>query len=278
MAETREKLIENLKEQAKEMRKLIIRTSERAKQGHVAPAFSSVDFTTALYFHIMNLDPKNPKADDRDRFLLSAGHKCLVQYTSLAMKGVIPKDLLNTFDQLDSKLGGHPIYAKIPGVEASTGSLGHGLPVGVGMAIAGKLDNKDYRVFVIIGDGECAEGSIWEGAMAASKYKLDNLIAIIDYNKLSVMGRTSEVMPLEPLGDKWRSFGWSCREIDGHNMEQVVDTLEAVPFEKGKPSMIIANTVKGKGVSFIENSTAWHMRAPNKEEADAAIEEIEAGA
>jgi transketolase len=144
------------------------------------------------------------------------------------------------------------------------------------MAIAGKSDKKTHRVFVIIGDGECAEGSIWEGAMAAAKYKLDNLVAVVDYNKLSVAGPVAEVMPLEPICDKWKSFGWSCREIDGHNMEEVVDTLEAVPFEKGKPSVVIAHTVKGKGVSFIENNLSWHMRAPTKEEADKAVAEIEA--
>jgi transketolase len=276
MAETREELIKRLKEQAKEMRKLIIKTSEKAGQGHVAPAFSTVEITTALYFHFMKFDPKNPTWEDRDRFILSAGHKCLLQYVALAMLGTYPMEMLDTFDQLDSCLGGHPIYEKLPGIEASTGSLGHGLPIALGMAIAGKRDKKDSRVFAILGDGECDEGSIWEAAMAAPKFKLDNLVAIVDYNKLSVDGPVSEVMPLEPFADKWKSFGWGCKEIDGHSFEEILDTLESIPFEKGKPSAIIANTVKGKGVSFIENKLAWHMRAPTEEEAEAALKEIEA--
>jgi transketolase len=276
MAETREELIERLKSRSREMRKLIIKTSENAGEGHIAPALSSVDITAALYFHILGLDSQNPQWDDRDRFLLSAGHKCLVQYTALAMRGFIPLELLDTFDQLDSSLGGHPIFGTCPGIEASTGSLGHGLSIGVGMAIAGKIDKRAYRVFVVVGDGECDEGSIWEGAMAAAKFKLDNLVAIVDYNKLSIDGPVADVMPLEPFSDKWRSFGWSCREIDGHNMEQIVDTLEAVPFERGKASVIIAHTVKGKGVSFMENNLAWHARAPSREEAKRAIEDIEA--
>jgi len=276
MVETREELIQRLKKTAKEMRKIIIKTSENAAQGHVAPAFSAIETGVALYFHIMKLDPKNPKWEDRDRFLLSAGHKCLIPYVALAMLDFYPMKVLDTFDQFGSTLGGHPIYEKCPGVDASTGSLGHGLPLGVGMAIAGKRDKKDYRVFVMMGDGECDEGTVWEGAMAASKYKLDNLVGIVDYNKLSVDGLISEVMPLEPFADKWRSFGWECEEIDGHNMEEVVSTLEQVPFKKGKPSMILAHTIKGKGVSFITNKLEWHMRAPTKEEATAALKEIEA--
>ena len=276
MVETREELIQRLKKTAKEMRKIIIKTSENAAQGHVAPAFSAIETGVALYFHIMKLDPKNPKWEDRDRFLLSAGHKCLISYVALAMLGFYPMEVLDTFDQFGSTLGGHPIYEKCSGVDASTGSLGHGLPLGVGMAIAGKRDKKDYRVFVMMGDGECDEGTVWEGAMAASKYKLDNLVGIVDYNKLSVDGLISEVMPLEPFADKWRSFGWECREIDGHNMEEVVSTLEKIPFKEGKPSMIIAHTIKGKGVSFITNKLEWHMRAPTKKEAVAALDEIEA--
>lgn len=276
MVETREELIKKLKSKAKEMRKLIITTSENAGQGHVAPAFSTVDITVALYFHIMKFDPKNPTWEERDRFLLSAGHKCLLQYVALAMLGVYPMELLNTFDQLDSPLGGHPIYAKLPGIEASTGSLGHGLALGVGMGIAAKRDKKNSRTFVIIGDGECDEGTIWEAAMAASKFKLDNLVAIVDYNKLSVDGPVEKVMPLEPFADKWRSFGFACREIDGHNFKEILDAFEAIPFEKGKPSVVLAHTVKGKGVSFIENKVEWHMRAPTKEEAVVALKEIEA--
>ena len=276
MAETREELIQRLRETAKEVRRIIIKTAEHAGQGHIAPALSATEVTVALYFHIMKLDPKNPKWDDRDRFLLSAGHKCLVQYAALAMLDFYPMEVLETFDQLDSYLGGHPIYEKCPGIEASTGSLGHGLPIGIGMAIAAKRDGKNHRVFAIMGCGECAEGTNWEAAMAASKYKLDNLVAVVDYNKLSIDGFVSDVMPLEPFGDKWTSFGWSCKEIDGHNMEEVVDTLERVPFEKGKPSMIIAHTVKGKGVSFMANKVEWHGKAITKEEAQIAIKEIEA--
>lgn len=276
MTETRKELIQRLKKTAKEMRKIIIRTAEHAGQGHIAPALSATEVTAALYFHIMKLDPKNPKWEDRDRFLLSAGHKCLAQYAALAMLDFYPMEDLETFDQLDSYLGGHPIYEKCPGIEASTGSLGHGLSIATGMAIAAKRDRKKHRVFVIMGDGECAEGANWEAAMAASKYELDNLAAVVDYNKLSIDGRISKVMPLEPFGDKWTSFGWACKEIDGHNMEEVVDTLEKVPFEKGKPTMIIAHTVKGKGVSFMANKAEWHGKVITKEEAEFAIKEIEA--
>ena len=276
MAETRTELIKRLKQQSKEMRKMIVQTSCNAHQGHVAPAFSAVEMTVALYFHAMKFDPKKPDWPDRDRLIFSAGHKCLNQYVALAMSGCISKELLNTFDQLDSCLGGHPIYAKCPGIEASTGSLGHGLPIAVGMGLAAKKDKKNYRIFTILGDGECHEGSVWEGAMAASKFQLDNLIAIIDYNKLSYDGPISKVMPLEPFASKWRDFGWTCKEIDGHNFTELVDTLDQIPFEKGKPSAIIAHTIKGKGVSFMTNKLEWHMRAPSKEEAAAAIKEIEA--
>ena len=276
MAESRAELLKRLKAQSKEMRKLILKTSYNAGQGHVAPAYSAVEMTSALYFHAMKFDPKKPDWVDRDRLIFSAGHKCLNQYVALAMMGAIPMSLLDTFDQLDSCLGGHPIYGKCAGVDASTGSLGHGLPIGCGMAIAAKNDKKDYRVYVIMGDGETHEGSVWEGALSANKFKLDNLVAIIDYNKQTVDGPIDKVMPIEPFADKWRAFNFATKEIDGHNLEEVVSTLERLPFEKGKPNCIIAHTTKGKGVSFMTNNPAWHMKAPNKQEFEAAMKEIEA--
>lgn len=275
MDKQREELIKRLKETAKKMRKMIVKTALNAGQGHIAPALSASDFTAALYFHIMKIDPGDQKCENRDRFILSAGHKCLVQYAALALLGFFPKEDLNDFDRMGSYLGGHPIYNACPGIEASTGSLGHGLSIGIGMAIAGKRDNKDHRIFVIMGDGECNEGANWEAAMAASKFKLDNLIAIVDYNKLSIDGFISNVMPLEPLYDKWVSFGWACREINGNNMEEIVDALEKVPFEKDKPSVIIAHTTKGKGVSFMEGKAEWHGKTITSEEAERAVKEIE---
>ena len=231
---------------------------------------------TALFFHILRISPENPADPDRDRFIMSAGHKCGILYAALAERGYISKETLDTFLEFDKTLGGHPDMKKIPGVEASTGSLGHGLPIGVGMAIAGKYDGRGYRVFVLLGDGELAEGSNWEAAMSARHFNLDNLVAIVDRNRLQIDGPTEEVMALEPLADKWKSFGWAVSEIDGHDMTQIVETLDHLPLVKGKPSVVIAHTTKGKGVSFMENQVGWHYRAPTKEEADKALKELEA--
>ncbi len=275
MTETRKELIQSLKQKAKQMRKLIVETAGRAGSAHVPSAFSATEMVTALYFNIMKYDASNPLWEDRDRFILSAGHKCLVQYAALTLAGVMTHEDICTFDCYESFLGGHPIYGKCPGIEASTGALGHGLNIGAGMAYAGKFDKKDYRVFVILGDGECHEGTIWEAAMAGSKYELDNLIAIVDYNKMSATFPLEAAMPVEPFADKWRSFGWSCQEINGNDMEEVVSALQALPFEQGKPSAILSHTVKGHGVSFIVNQPMWHYAKWNPEDINKALAEIE---
>ncbi|MFO7462023.1 MAG: transketolase, partial [Desulfatiglandales bacterium] len=232
------------------------------------------DIVTALYFRVMQIDPKNPAWPDRDRFILSKGHACPVWYAALAEKGFFDKSHLATLRKLNSILQGHPDMRKTPGIDMTTGSLGHGLSVGVGMALSGKLRKKLYHVWVVIGDGETQEGSIWEAAMAASKWKLDNLTAIVDRNRLQNDACVVDVMPIEPLADKWLAFGWKVVEIDGHNMEEVVQSLEASRADKGAPTMIIAHTVKGKGVSYMENVVEWHGKAPCKEEAECALEEI----
>ena len=263
-----------LTKKAYEIRKIIVETAQKTGGAHYGGAMSCVDILTCLYFKILRIDPKNPSWDERDRFILSAGHKNAALAPILAERGYFPKELLDTFNQLGSSLGIHP-YTTTPGVELSTGSLGHGLSCGVGMALAAKLKKMDFRVFVLMGDGEVMEGTVWEAAMAASHYKLDNIIGIIDRNKLSMDGPTEEIMGLEPLAGKWKEFGWSVREIDGHNMREILDTFKAIPFVKGKPSMIIANTVKGKGISFIENKYEWHYGLLSSEEEKKAIEELD---
>lgn len=275
MSEQREESVRILQEKAKIVRKHIVRMIAGAGSGHIAPALSCADIISALYFSVLRLDPKDPKWEDRDRFILSKGHGCAVQYAALAEKGFFPVEVLDTFCRLDSILGGHPDMLKVPGVEASTGSLGHGLSIGVGMAIAGKVDRKGYRVFVLLGDGENDEGAVWEGAMAASHYRLGNLIAIIDRNRLQVDGWTEEVMNPEPLADKWRSFGWLVQEIDGHDMHEILRALDVAASGKERPAVIIANTVKGKGVSFMENKMDWHYRALSARDTTQALGELE---
>ncbi len=250
---------------AKRIRRDMLEMGLRAGGCHLAPALSCADLVTALYFRVMRVNPQDPKDETRDRFILSAGHKCAVQYVALAHAGYFPRETLDTFSQLHSILGGHP-GSKIPGVEVPTGSLGHGLPIGLGMALGAKLQHKPYRVFVLLGDGEVPEGSNWEAAAQASQFRLDNLIAIVDRNRLCTDGTTEQVLGLEPLRERWTSFGWAVREIDGHKMGEVVDAFEAVPFAPGKPSVVLANTVKGKGISFIENRVEWHYRIPVGEE------------
>jgi transketolase len=266
--------IAGLEEKALHLRRTMVAMMARAGTGHLGPAMSSTELVTALFFHALRISPGDPDKPDRDRFVMSAGHKCGILYAALAEKGYITRGTLDTFLEFDKTLGGHPDMRKVPGVDASTGSLGHGLPIGVGMAIAGKYDGLDYRVFVLLGDGELAEGSNWEAALSAHHFKLDNLVAIIDRNRLQIDGPTEEVMALEPLTDKWRSFGWAVSEIDGHDLAAIVGVLDQLPLEKGKPSVIIAPTTKGKGVSFMENQVTWHHKAPSKEEAVKALEEL----
>ncbi|GAE28078.1 transketolase [Halalkalibacter wakoensis JCM 9140] len=262
-----------LKRKATEIRMELLKMIYEAKTGHTGGSLSNTDILTVLYYKIMNIDPNNPNWDERDRYVQSKGHAVESYWAILADKGFFPKEELETFSQFNSRLIGHP-NNKVPGVEMNTGALGHGLPISVGMALAAKLDGKSYRVYTLMGDGEQAEGSVWEGAMAASQYKLDNLVAIIDRNRLQITGSTEEVMGIEPLGDKWRSFGWEVVEVDGNDIEQLVDVLSNTPATSGKPTMIIANTVKGKGISIAENQVGWHHRVPTKEEYEEAIKEL----
>jgi transketolase len=222
----------------------------------------------------MRIDPENPDWPDRDRFILSKGHACPVWYAALAERGYFDKAHLKTLRQMGSILQGHPDMNKTPGIDMTAGSLGHGLPAGLGMALSGKMQQKDFHVFVIIGDGESQEGSIWEASMAAPNFKLDNLTAILDYNHLQNDHSVDDIMPIHPVVDKWQAFGWNVIEIDGHNMAQVVDALEKAKAHKGAPTMIVANTVKGKGVSYMENVCEWHGKAPCQEEADQALKEL----
>jgi len=254
-----------LRRQARIIRQGVMTALLAAGGGHVGGSLSCVDVLTALYFHAMRVDPKNPRWPDRDRFVLSKGHASAALCPALAELGFFPKELLDTFNRLDSPFSMHPDMLKIPGADMSTGSLGHGLPIGLGMAMAARVQQKDYKTYVLLGDGELAEGSVWEAAMAAAHFKADNLLAIVDRNRLQVDDYTDTVMEIEPLADKWRSFGWSVREIDGHDMEAVVDSITAIPFEPGKPSVIIANTVKGKGLPFAENRVDFHYHDVDEE-------------
>ena len=266
--------ISELKRMAATIRCDIIDMIATAHAGHPGGSLSAADIVTALYFRVMQVDPENPGWPDRDRFILSKGHACPVWYAALAERGYFDKAHLSTLRKMDSILQGHPDMRKTPGIDMTAGSLGHGLSVGLGMALSGKLRKKNYHVWVVVGDGETQEGSVWEAAMAAPKWKLDNLTAILDRNRLQNDACVADVMPIEPLPDKWRAFGWNVVEIDGHDMEQVVSSLEAAKINKGAPTMIIAHTVKGKGVSYMENVVEWHGKAPCKEEAECALEEI----
>jgi transketolase len=266
--------IEELKNMAAIIRCDIIDMICTANAGHPGGSLSATDIVTALYFRIMRLDPENPDWPDRDRFILSKGHACPVWYAALAERGYFDKLHLGTLRRIDSILQGHPDMLKTPGIDMTTGSLGHGLSVGLGMALSGKLQEKDYDVWIVIGDGESQEGSIWEAAMAAANWKVDNLTAILDRNNLQNDDFVENIMSIEPIADKWRAFGWNVLEIDGHNMKEVVEALEGAKAFKGQPTIIIANTIKGKGVSYMENVCEWHGKAPSKQQADQALEEI----
>lgn len=262
-----------LKNKAKQIRTDVINMIYTAKTGHTGGSLSDTDILTVLYYSIMNVNPSNPKYEDRDRFILSKGHSVESFYCILADKGFFPKKELRTFSQFGSKLIGHP-NNKVPGVEVNTGALGHGLSVGVGMALAAKMNKKSYRVFTVMGDGEQAEGSVWEAAMSAAHYKLDNLVGIIDRNKLQISGCTEDVMGLEPLSEKWISFGWEVVEVDGNNIEELLKTFKLLPAKKDKPTLILAHTIKGKGISYMENMARWHHGVPSEEEYKTAINEL----
>ena len=264
-----------LEEIAKNIRKKIFLMSCRAGGGQIAPSFSCVEILVALYFKILNIDKNDLHNENRDRFILSKGHASSALYSILAKRGIIEEKLLDTFCQRGGILGAHPESHSIPGVEVSTGSLGHGLSFGAGMALAGKINNKDYRVFVLQSDGECQEGSVWEAAAFAAHHKLNNLVVIVDYNKLQSLGRTNDILSLEPFCDRWKSFGWSVKEVDGHDISRIIENLESLPYTNNKPNVLIAHTVKGKGISFMENIPLWHYRIPNsKEEIEIALKEL----
>ena len=268
--------VKELEKQSIELRKKVITMIYKAQSGHPGGSLSAADFVTALYFREMNVDPANPKWEDRDRFVLSKGHVCPIRYACLAAKGYFDEAVLDTLRKEGSILQGHPDMKKCPGIDISTGSLGQGLACGVGMGIAAKKDKKDYRVFVVVGDGECQEGEIWEAAQTAHKYELDNLIVFVDNNNLQLDGITDVVMPNIHLGKKFEAFGFDMYEIDGHNMKEIVDTLDRIRMTKnGKPKCILANTVKGKGVSYMENECGWHGVAPNEEQYHQAMKELD---
>ena len=258
---------------AAERRTDLIRMIHDGKGGHTGGSLSSVDILVALYYHVMKRDPGNPDWADRDRFVLSKGHSVEGYYAILADLGYFPKAELNSYGSFGTRLIGHPT-TKVPGMEMNTGALGHGLPVSVGMALGQRMDGNGARTFVLLGDGELGEGSVWEAAMAAGHYQLDNLVAIIDRNGLQISGNTENVMSLEPLADKWRAFGWVVEEADGHDYEQLISLLSLKPHTSGRPLMIIARTTKGKGVSFMQNVAKWHHGVPDEDQYRLALSEL----
>ena len=263
-----------LKEKAKQIRRNIINMVTEANSGHPGGSLSAAEILTALYFRELNIDPANPTWPERDRFVLSKGHAAPVLFATLAERGFLPREELLTFRKINSRLQGHPDMKKAPGVDMSTGSLGQGISTSIGMALAGKLDKKDFRVYVLLGDGESQEGQVWEAAMAAGHYKLDNLVVFLDYNGLQIDGPCDTVMAVSPIADKFRAFGWNVVEIDGHSFPEIMTALDKARSTKGKPTMIVAKTVKGKGVSFMENEAGWHGAPPSREQAEKALAEL----
>lgn len=251
-----------MKSSANRIRSRIITTVLDYGDGHAGPSLSCADILSVLYNGVMNIDEKNPKSPDRDYFILSAGHKCLALYAALIEKGYEDESVMQTYNRLDTKVSGHPDEQKFRGVDFSTGSLGHGLPLACGVAKAMKLKNRMNRVFVLMGDGEHGEGSVWESASFASHHKLDNIIAIVDRNHLQINGTTEQIQSIEPLKERYKAFGWSVKTVDGNNIEELYEALYSLPFKKNKPSLIIANTIKGKGLSFAENNVDYHHWNP----------------
>jgi transketolase len=269
------KNLERLRELATSVRRSDLQVVHGAGLGHVGGEMSAIDILVTLYFAVLRIHPGHPDDPERDRFILSKGHAAVALYTTLAHAGFFPLEELKTFAQPLSRLNGHPDRRSVPGVETNTGPLGHGLPVAVGAALAARLQDSSWRVFVLTGDGELQEGSNWEAAMSAAHYKLDNLTVIVDRNRLQQGDWTEQTMHLEPLADKWRAFGWSVREVNGHDIAQLLETFSRVPFEPGKPNCIIAHTHKGQGVSFMRDKAAWHHRVPKAEELAAALTELD---
>jgi transketolase len=273
MSGIKEREIKQLKLKVEEIRKRVVEIVYAAKGGHIGGSLSSIEIETALYFHVMNIDPAHPLKEDRDRFILSKGHSVETLYAVLAAKGFVEQSLLDTYGQFDSKLAGHPTK-KIPGIELNSGALGHGLSVGVGMAIGAKMSKSTFHTYVLMGDGEQGEGSIYEAAMSASHYRLDNLVAIIDRNTLQISGKTEDVMALEPMRQRWEAFGWEVFDVQGNDMDDLVSTFDNFDYSNTKPKLIIAHTTKGNGVSFMESGAKWHHGLPNVEQYNLAISEI----
>jgi transketolase len=269
------KSVAELQALAKNIRRDIIQMITAAGSGHPGGSLSAVEMVVQLYFDFMRLDPKNPKWADRDRFILSKGHACPVLYSAMAEAGFCPKDQLNSLRKLGSIYQGHPDIRFLPALEASTGSLGEGLSLALGMGLADRLDGRPCRTYVMFGDGEIQEGQIWEAAMSGAFHKLDNVVAIVDYNGIQLDGFVKDIMEVSPLADKWRSFGWFTQEIDGHDFAAIRKALEQAQATKGRPSCIVAHTVKGKGVSFMENNPKFHGTAPTAAEAELALKELQ---
>ena len=261
---------------ANRLRLDVVEMTTAEGSGHPGGSLSSADLLATLYFRIMNIDPADPYMEDRDRFVLSKGHAAPILYATLAERGYFPTDELKTLRQLGSRLQGHPAYREVPGIEVTTGSLGQGLSMACGMALAGKMDSKDYRVYCLMGDGELQEGQNWEAAMFAHRYGLNNLIGFVDRNRLQICGNTEEVMSLDPLPEKFRAFGWNVIIIDGHNIRQIIDACDKAARSKKNPTVIIMNTIKGKGVSFMENNVDFHGRSCKPDEYAKAVEELKA--
>lgn len=265
----------NLKLQAEINRKRLFEIVYNAKAGHIGGDLSVMNMLTALYFHTLNVDPEDVKNPDRDRFVLSKGHCVEALYAVLEAKGFLKKEVTDTLGKYLSPLSGHPTI-EVPGIEVNTGALGHGLPIGVGMALAAKMDKKSYKTFVVMGDGEQGEGSIYEAAMAGSNYNLDNLVAVIDRNHLQISGDTEDVMKIDSVKDRWTAFGWDVIEINGDDIDEIVRTLDGIDYNNGKPHLIVSHTTKGFGVSYMENIAKWHHGMPNEEQYQQGIAEIEA--
>ena len=266
--------IRDLKEKANNIRKSVVEAVYSANSGHPGGSLSAADILTVLYFNQMNIDPKDPKNENRDRFVLSKGHASPVLYATLAERGFFDKEEIKTFRKLGSMLQGHPDMKGVPGVDMSTGSLGQGLSAANGMALASKLDEKGYRVYALLGDGEIQEGQIWEAAMTSSHYKLDNICVIVDNNNLQIDGNVSDVMNIHPIDKKFESYGFEVFKINGNDIDELISVFEKAKTIKGKPTAIIAKTVKGKGVSYMENQAGWHGKAPKEEEYKIAMEEL----
>ena len=269
-----EERLQQLQSIAKVIRRDIVTMLGEAGSGHPGGSLSAADILTTLYFEVMRINPEQPKWPERDRFVLSKGHAAPVLYAALAERGYFEPAELKTLRKLGSRLQGHPDMKKLAGVDMSTGSLGQGLSAANGMALAGKFDKMDYRVYVLLGDGEIQEGQVWEAAMLASHYKLDNLTAFLDYNGLQIDGPTEEVMSPGSLADKWRAFGWHVLEIDGHDIKQILESVEKAKETTGQPTLVLAHTVKGKGVTFMENQVGWHGKAPSEEQVQQALAEL----